>query len=165
MAVTKANEFFVRFWGVRGSIPCPGRKTQRYGGNTPTVCSGESEVIGSWKMIEILPPRIARITGESASGLRRSISSPGVRGSRKTISPPVIRPGAGTMRMIACETTDFPDPDSPASATVSLLGTRKLTPSTTRTTPPDMLNWTFRSLTVRTSGIAAVPCLVEYRGS
>lgn len=26
--------FFVRFWGVRGSIACPGPKTFRYGGNT-----------------------------------------------------------------------------------------------------------------------------------
>ncbi|XXF75128.1 MBL fold metallo-hydrolase [Myxococcaceae bacterium GXIMD 01537] len=29
--------FQVRFWGVRGSIPSPGPKTQRYGGNTPCV--------------------------------------------------------------------------------------------------------------------------------
>jgi phosphoribosyl 1,2-cyclic phosphodiesterase len=29
--------FQVRFWGVRGSIPAPGPKTQRYGGNTPCV--------------------------------------------------------------------------------------------------------------------------------
>ncbi|NWG22926.1 MAG: MBL fold metallo-hydrolase, partial [Pseudorhodoplanes sp.] len=27
----------VRFWGVRGSVPCPGPKTVRYGGNTPCV--------------------------------------------------------------------------------------------------------------------------------
>jgi ribonuclease BN (tRNA processing enzyme) len=26
--------FFVRFWGVRGSIPCPGADTVKYGGNT-----------------------------------------------------------------------------------------------------------------------------------
>jgi phosphoribosyl 1,2-cyclic phosphodiesterase len=29
--------FFVRFWGVRGSIPTPGHRTSRYGGNTPCV--------------------------------------------------------------------------------------------------------------------------------
>ncbi len=29
--------FQVRFFGVRGSIPAPGPKTQRYGGNTPCV--------------------------------------------------------------------------------------------------------------------------------
>lgn len=28
------SDFFVRFWGVRGSIPCPGEDTARYGGNT-----------------------------------------------------------------------------------------------------------------------------------
>ena len=28
---------FVRFWGVRGSIPTPGHHTARYGGNTPCV--------------------------------------------------------------------------------------------------------------------------------
>lgn len=29
--------FHVRFWGVRGSIPSPGKQTQKYGGNTPCV--------------------------------------------------------------------------------------------------------------------------------
>ncbi|MAJ92629.1 MAG: MBL fold metallo-hydrolase [Rhodospirillaceae bacterium] len=31
------SNFFVRFWGVRGSIPCPGPDTAIYGGNTPCV--------------------------------------------------------------------------------------------------------------------------------
>lgn len=31
------NQFTVQFWGVRGSIPCPGPQTVRYGGNTPCV--------------------------------------------------------------------------------------------------------------------------------
>lgn len=31
------EQFAVRFWGVRGSIPCPGLTTVRYGGNTPCV--------------------------------------------------------------------------------------------------------------------------------
>lgn len=31
------NQFTVKFWGVRGSIPCPGPHTVRYGGNTPCV--------------------------------------------------------------------------------------------------------------------------------
>lgn len=31
------NQFSVKFWGVRGSIPCPGSNTVRYGGNTPCV--------------------------------------------------------------------------------------------------------------------------------
>lgn len=31
------SDFLVRFWGVRGSIPCPGGDTAGYGGNTPCV--------------------------------------------------------------------------------------------------------------------------------
>jgi len=31
------SETFVRFWGTRGSIPTPGHKTRRYGGNTSCV--------------------------------------------------------------------------------------------------------------------------------
>jgi len=31
------DRFQLKFWGVRGSIPCPGRETVRYGGNTPCV--------------------------------------------------------------------------------------------------------------------------------
>jgi phosphoribosyl 1,2-cyclic phosphodiesterase len=41
MAVNKeagsAASLSVRFWGVRGSIACPGQDTARYGGNTPCV--------------------------------------------------------------------------------------------------------------------------------
>jgi len=32
-----STKMSVRFWGVRGSIPCPGPKTVRYGGNTSCV--------------------------------------------------------------------------------------------------------------------------------
>src|SRR4051812_5290255 len=28
---------YVKFWGTRGSIPTPGYRTARYGGNTPCV--------------------------------------------------------------------------------------------------------------------------------
>jgi phosphoribosyl 1,2-cyclic phosphodiesterase len=31
------NQFLVRFWGVRGSIACPGSHTVRYGGNTSCI--------------------------------------------------------------------------------------------------------------------------------
>ena len=31
------DQFTVHFWGVRGSIPCPGPNTVKYGGNTPCV--------------------------------------------------------------------------------------------------------------------------------
>ena len=32
-----SNDLSVTFWGVRGSIPCPGPATVRYGGNTPCL--------------------------------------------------------------------------------------------------------------------------------
>jgi phosphoribosyl 1,2-cyclic phosphodiesterase len=35
--VSVGSDFFVRFWGVRGSIACPGPDTAVYGGNTPCV--------------------------------------------------------------------------------------------------------------------------------
>jgi phosphoribosyl 1,2-cyclic phosphodiesterase len=31
------SSMLVRFWGVRGSVPCAGPDTVRYGGNTPCV--------------------------------------------------------------------------------------------------------------------------------
>jgi hypothetical protein len=31
------SDLTVRFWGTRGSIPTPGRHTEKYGGNTPCV--------------------------------------------------------------------------------------------------------------------------------
>ncbi len=41
------DNFFVRFWGVRGSIACPGPGTAGYGGNTACleVCCGERMLI------------------------------------------------------------------------------------------------------------------------
>jgi phosphoribosyl 1,2-cyclic phosphodiesterase len=47
----------VRFWGVRGSIPVPGRSTSRYGGNTSCV--------------EIRPRGDAPIIIDAGTGLRR----------------------------------------------------------------------------------------------
>ncbi len=34
---TICDRFQIKFWGVRGSIPCPGTETVRYGGNTSCV--------------------------------------------------------------------------------------------------------------------------------
>jgi phosphoribosyl 1,2-cyclic phosphodiesterase len=47
----------VRFWGVRGSIPVPGRATNRYGGNTSCV--------------EIRPHGDAPIVIDAGTGIRR----------------------------------------------------------------------------------------------
>jgi phosphoribosyl 1,2-cyclic phosphodiesterase len=47
----------VRFWGVRGSIPVPGRSTARYGGNTSCV--------------EVRPRNASPIIIDAGTGLRR----------------------------------------------------------------------------------------------
>jgi phosphoribosyl 1,2-cyclic phosphodiesterase len=47
----------VRFWGVRGSIPVPGRTTNRYGGNTSCV--------------EVRPRHEAPIIIDAGTGIRR----------------------------------------------------------------------------------------------
>ena len=47
----------VRFWGVRGSIPVPGRSTNRYGGNTSCV--------------EVRPKNGSPIIIDAGTGLRR----------------------------------------------------------------------------------------------
>lgn len=42
--MAEASSFFVRFWGVRGSIACAGHAYERYGGNTSCIevmCGGE----------------------------------------------------------------------------------------------------------------------------
>jgi len=36
-AMTQSSDFFIHFWGVRGSIPVPGNETVRYGGNTSCI--------------------------------------------------------------------------------------------------------------------------------
>ena len=46
MSPTASKKLQVRFWGVRGSIPCPGPATARYGGNTSCIqVLGDNEVI------------------------------------------------------------------------------------------------------------------------
>lgn len=37
METNLSSEFVVQFWGVRGSVPTPGKETVRYGGNTSCV--------------------------------------------------------------------------------------------------------------------------------
>ena len=105
---------------------------------SPTVCSGESEVIGSWKMIETAPPRSRRI--RRLSGSSAAMSTSGRPSRRRRIEPERMAAARGRMPMTACAVTDLPDPDSPTSATVRPCGTEKDTPSTAVTAPPGVLN-------------------------
>lgn len=46
--MTADDNFYIRFWGVRGSIPCPGPSTVRYGGNTSCIevsCAGSTIIL------------------------------------------------------------------------------------------------------------------------
>ena len=64
--MTSSSEFSVRFWGVRGSLPCPGPETQRYGGNTPCVevrCGGRLIILDAGTGIRGLGNALVR-TGE-----------------------------------------------------------------------------------------------------
>ena len=50
-------EFTVRFWGVRGSIACPGPGTARYGGNTSCVevrCGGQLFIFDAGSGLRLL---------------------------------------------------------------------------------------------------------------
>ncbi|MEX2648685.1 MAG: MBL fold metallo-hydrolase [Alphaproteobacteria bacterium] len=50
-------DFFVRFWGVRGSIPCPGPDTVRYGGNTSCLevrCDGRILILDGGTGLRLL---------------------------------------------------------------------------------------------------------------
>src|SRR3954451_6799306 len=99
---------------------------------SPTRSTGLSAVIGSWNTIAMRVPRIAR---NAASDLVVS-SSPSSR----------IEPAStciaffGSRRITACAVTDFPEPDSPTTQTISLAPTLRLMPRTAcgRSPPPLM---------------------------
>ena len=62
----------VRFWGVRGSLPVPGAKTERYGGNTSCVevrsAAGTRVVVDAGTGIRKLGKELA---GEGEAGRAR----------------------------------------------------------------------------------------------
>ena len=100
---------------------------------SPTVCTGLNEVIGSWKIRAISPPRIARISRPSAFSSTRSVTPPSGRVSR--ISPSTILPGASTMRRIDCAVTLLPQPLSPTMPSVLPACTSNDAPSTALVVP------------------------------
>ena len=94
---------------------------------SPQVNTGFSDVIGSWKIIEISRPRMARIS--------RGVASSRLRPRNHTV-PPTMRPGGwATRRRIDSAVTLLPLPDSPTTASVCPACTSNDTPSTARTTP------------------------------
>src|SRR5215468_3997849 len=77
----------------------------------PMLSTGLSDVIGSWKIIEMSLPRTARIC--ASSSLMRSRPS-------SSIAPETIRPGgSGMSRITESAVMLLPQPDSPTIASVS----------------------------------------------
>ena len=91
---------------------------------SPTVCSGDSEVIGSWKIIAMRAPRRLRISSPSGASVATSTGPPEA-GSLKSIWPDTMRPRFGRSRRSALAVTDFPEPDSPTTASVLPFGMSK----------------------------------------
>src|SRR6266542_4198015 len=79
----------------------------------PTVNTGLSEVIGSWKIIEMSAPRIARSSRAENRTTLRPPNSTSLAGS-------TIEFSGGSKPRIESAVTDLPLPDSPTSATVLL---------------------------------------------
>lgn len=53
----ESGDFTVRFWGVRGSIACPGQETVRYGGNTSCLevsCGGKRLIFDAGTGLRLL---------------------------------------------------------------------------------------------------------------
>src|SRR5215510_13773229 len=118
---------------------------------------GLSEVIGSWKIIDIAEPR----TLSSRSGDAFRISPP----SKVTL--PEQRPLIAVRPMAAIRIWLFPEPDSPTMPSTSPRRTSKLTPSTARTQPCSSLKSTVRSRADKigaTAGRAATSALVRVEG-
>ena len=93
----------------------------------PIVNTGLSDVIGSWKIIEISLPRSSRRSS--------SPSSTRSRPPKRIRLPGSILPGGSMSRMIESAVTLFPEPDSPTTPSVRPALTSRSTPSTARTSP------------------------------
>src|SRR5262245_30964340 len=104
----------------------------------PIVSVGLSDVIGSWKIIEICLPRMSS-SALSAIVVRSRPS--------KRIAPETTRPGDCTRPMIERDVTDLPQPDSPTIPSTDPSSTSNETPSTARTSPSRVLKWVRRSST------------------
>jgi len=65
-------DFWVRLWGVRGTVACPGPDTLRYGGNTACVevgCGGHRLIFDAGTGLRVLGNRIIQETTEFSANL------------------------------------------------------------------------------------------------
>src|SRR6056300_1255281 len=59
--MSQSNNFRLKFWGTRGSIPCPGPSTTKYGGNTTCfeiTCGAKRIIIDAGTGIRLLGKQI-----------------------------------------------------------------------------------------------------------
>ena len=121
----------VRWRISSGVLPSPSCRAMTSSTWSPMRKTGLSDVMGSWKIIEIMLPR--RCCMCSCVILVMSYAlSPRFR----RIAPETIWPcGRCRSCMSESEVTDLPQPDSPTTPTTLPCGTSKLTPSTLRTVP------------------------------
>src|SRR5574340_818634 len=130
-----------RLFACRPSMPLCTRSASPIW--NPTRNTGFSDVIGSWKIIAIWSPRIARTCASLI--LRTSLPA------RVTVPSAILPCGPWMSRISDSAVTDFPEPDSPTMASVWPASREKLTPSTALTTPSRVKNWVFRLFTSRSA--------------
>src|SRR6266550_2953844 len=117
----------------------------------PTVSTGLSEVIGSWKFIATSLPRTRRSSFFFSFSRSRPLN---------IAVPLTIRPGGWGIRPSSASVeTLLPEPDSPTIPSVSPGKSSYETPSTAWTIPSSVLNSTTRSLIAR-SGSGTHPPLL-----
>ena len=119
----------------------------------PTVRTGLSEVMGSWKIMLISLPRMLRISTSERSSRFLPL---------KRMAPAILPGGSGIRRRMDMAVTDLPQPLSPTTARVSPASTWKETPSTARLIPSGVRKWVCR---FSTSRIAMGQILFAMRGS
>src|SRR6266567_6515321 len=121
---------------------------------SPTFMTGLSAVIGSWKIMPIRAPRILRIAARDFARM----SSP----SSSTRPPATVNWRGGSSAMMAWAVTDWPEPDSPSTHTISPGLTAKDTFSTAliRSAPPGRR--TVRPCTSSTGFALAVICMSSF---
>src|SRR5262249_48383363 len=108
----------------------------------PMLSTGLSEVIGSWKIIEMSLPRTARICASSSLVRSRPSSS---------IAPETMRPGgSGMSRITESAVMLLPQPDSPTIASVSRARSAKERSSTALMMPSRVKKYVRSPATSRT---------------
>ena len=115
----------------------------------PTVNTGFKEVIGFWKTIENSFPRSSRILRSPYP----AISSPLTR-----IFPFLIFAFSGSSFIMLLQSTLFPQPDSPTTASTSPAFREKLTSRTACTSPSSVKKLTERCSTFNRSFIPFFSC-------